>query len=320
MKFFIGFILAVLVLPFTTGASLIDKETKKMVEELNYKIEKLLQYGHTNHSEEMKAAQEQQEILQRLTTRVEALEKREDRRERAAAKDIEKIASATVDIPETPAPEAKLEPVMIQPAVVQAPATSLQPAPISATPAPSTPGVTNPSPAVSVTTPPIVQAATSAPQEPAKATTTIVAPVSTIPTPETKPAAATPVTTPNPVIATPIETSKPPLSTATAEARKPPSSAPSPPKPPEPVKKPVAKTVSPGKQGGSFDGVLPYLISGLSVLLMVFLFIRMKRSEQRIKTMLWRADMEALREDLARERKMNPKIHLTGEPGKIHLP
>lgn len=291
MKIFIGFILAVLVFPFTTGASLIDKETKKMVEELNYKIEKLLQYGHTNHSEEMKAAQEQQEILQRLTTRVEALE----RRERAAAKDIEKA-------------EVKPNPTVTQPAMVQASATPIQAAPISTSPASPVPVVPSPSPAVPITTSPIVQAA--APTEPAK-----------VNLPETKPtAAATQVITLNPVAVPPVEAPKTPLPAAPAEVRKPPTPAPVPPKRPEPIKKPEAKAASPQGQGFSFDGVLPYLISGLSVLLMVFLFVRMKRSEQRIKTMLWRADMEALREDLARERKMNPKIHLTGEPGKIHLP
>jgi len=98
---------------------------------------------------------------------------------------------------------------------------------------------------------------------------------------------------------------------------------PFPPKKPEELKKPVAPSSvkAEPQQVQQSESVLPYFISGFSIFLMIVLFIRMKKSEERIKTMLWRADMETLREDLARERnKVNPKIHVTGETAKVHLP
>ena len=268
MKIFILFILAFWVLPFTLGASIIDKDTKKMVEELNYKLEKVLQYQHANQEEVLKAVAQQTEALENLTGRVESLEKQQQRFNALKQTPVvpEKPAMVTVVSPE---PVAAAPTVVPENPVVEA----KSPEPIPAPPTTTLPSMVN----LETTPAPVVIG------------TPVVAAQEIIPEP---------VPPPTPTI---IEAQQPPVVT-----------------PPISKKSEIKQTslIPPL----FIKGAVAYLIAGLSAVLMIVLFVRMKRSEQKIKTMLWRADMEALREDLARERKMNPKIHITGEPAKVHLP
>jgi len=354
-KHIIILFLAFFVFPITTGMSLIDKDTKKMIEEMNYKIERLIQSEHADHNDEIKAVREQKDVLDRLTTRVESIERR-DRAAAAATTSKEEAPKSqpapkqeapmkpeaamvvtpplpiTIPIPIHEAPAMHVAPAAI--IVPQAPLQSPVPAPVAAPqPAASQATATIPASLVSSTpaaspfpsvlnAPPAPSPKLAAPPQTAPviavAPATIVAPLAEV----AKPSGPIASEAPKPVLSTPVAVEPvKPLPPIVPQYKK-----------PELPKKALETKGTIQAFPINLDGALPYLISGLSVLLMIVLFIRMKRSEQRIKTMLWRADMETLREDLARERKMNPlnslhsqnspnsKIHITGEPSKVHLP
>ena len=60
--------------------------------------------------------------------------------------------------------------------------------------------------------------------------------------------------------------------------------------------------------------LLPYIVSGISIVLLIALFFRMRRGEAELRKRLWKNDMDELRTP------SNPKIHVTGEFSRGRLP
>jgi hypothetical protein len=114
---FLGLIVAT-VFVFTTGAAIIDKETKESIVGLNAKFGRLADEQRAHHNEQMKILKGQQEIIQKMERRVELLERR--LKSAPAAATTAATAPAVAPVPEVqPAPAA---PVVTPPDAATAPA------------------------------------------------------------------------------------------------------------------------------------------------------------------------------------------------------
>ena len=249
------FLLLVFLFLGTTGASIIDKETKDGVLKLDASfkqfsatLSQLSSEQQKYHQEELRYRQEEQKLRQQdmkdlreatqsLTRRLNALEKKivEERTNETSAEAL-------------PTPTPQLAPVA----------------------APAEPSV--PVPAVPPTPPVSAVAAELPPETPAHVENTEPAPPTPMPSVEEKPA-----THEEQVPQVAIASSKPPSQN---------------------------------------HPTLAVTLAGAALFLSVILIIRMRSSEERLKKILWKSEIETLREEVTRGR---PLIKILTEGGKIEL-
>jgi hypothetical protein len=273
MKRSILFFLLIVVFLSSTGASIIDKETKQGVLSLDQKLDRLVQKEEGYHNEQTRLLREQRELIQKLMQRIDALERQ--------VKASQSAKPAPTPPPTPPAPALTVSPPAPPPPALPPPA-----------PASVTPPVASPNPAP----PPVI-----APPQP-------VAPPPAAQTPQAPPlpVAVVPPPTPEPV-ATPV-TPAPPKDLSPS---KPPKSPPKPLPPPTLAttrQDPLGKKMKSMESATLFA----FFLSGFCLLLVVGLLIRLKKGEDRLKKMLWKSETEALREEVVRGRPVL-KILIEGE-------
>lgn len=275
---------------FTTGASIIDKETKTHVLGLDGKMEVVARQETSHHAELVKLLKDQREQVQILMQRVDALQRQTSQELAAPARPPTPVATSEPLQTTVPAivPKVIDLPQAVKPEVAQPKAQEVA-APVPAAPSAATPA-------------PIALAATPAP---------VVAKVTT-------PAPVAPSSPPLALIATrPLVMTAPTASQPTAASQAAPSAPAS-----------VASSASASTE--SVLSRLAFFVSACSVLLMLILLVRMKKGEDRIRKMIWKSEMGALREDLNQVRPQrasnpagnppgNPKIQVTGVLPKTNV-
>ncbi len=316
-----------LLFAFTTGASQPNKDSKSQMGGLDEKMEMVKRQESGHHAELMKILKEEREQVQILMQRIDSLQRQTSPTLNTAAATEEPPAAA-------PAPT---------PTPTTASATTAEPAAANnASSAPSTTAVatTAATPSASEDVKSAEHAKTPEPvktPEPAPTVTVVSAPALTPIVSEEKVLPKPSEVVPKRVeITPPPELAKTPDPTPAAVAA---SNAPAakittnplpavvpavvPPKPTAPVA-PIP-TPAAAHTGASTNDILSRMslfVAVFSIILMVVILIRMKRGEDHIRKLIWKAEMGALREELSQVRSpkpANPKIQVTGNLPKVNV-
>ncbi|HSA58803.1 MAG TPA: hypothetical protein VLJ37_03885 [bacterium] len=281
MKNLIGLPVLGLVFVFSTGAVLIDKETKTTVQELNYKYERLIQLDYERHQELMRVLKEVRDLAAKKTT-VHVIAPR-------AEPTVQAPAAATA----AQVPASASTPV---------PAPAVTPA---ATPA-AAPVAEEPTAAVPPTA--IVEAPVALPAAPAEKTAPAVETPLALPPPTPAPLAVAPAPAPPPVLpdravvedmgrAVTASPEPAPAAIASAVEVAPPVAV-APVAPVSEIKITIPEDVSQQlKQSQSF-ALLALIVAGISLVSMGFLIITVRKSDERLRRMVWKSEVDHLRDEV----------------------